>query len=853
MCEWYHFVIQSQFVIAGIETNPGPRKKRQSITKRAYNEKKKKSIKENKNSTDNESKKQQSAKKRKQINEDFHVSKITFKKAKFYDDETGTLKTPQMANETNAEIKRKDNLQQNWKTKNFAYNLRERNKDDEHTRQKKCENLKKKSQTPKALLKNCEINKAEGQNAYNLRKRRKRKEGDIQIGNKLRKRRERNKMSIDKRESIKQTDLQNKTEKRLHMTPKEREEITNMETLIRRIKRKTFSPEQLRNQNLRETESRRNARKTTSPRPRKEINSRETQTRKSSRDKLSEKKKQIIKAIETKGKRVLRDKLSIEQKMARNTKETKGIKATRDKLSNEQKMTKNAKYSKGKRVLREKLSLEKKVEIKIKQRLQKKQAKQKRKEQNTIKNIKDKFEKSIKDGPVYICTSCNRLLYRKSVKRFLIKNYQHCLKSTLKLCRTECGSIDGIEYIFITCDKSLRLGKIPPQSIGNALALDDIPEELQELCPLEERIVSKRLPFMQIVNLPRGGQKGIKGCVVNVPSNISSITNILPRLPPNCGLVPVKLKRGLKYKGHSMYQAIRPENVMKALKCLKEINKDYQDIKVDEDWILHCKDRNEELFKRIFEDVPEWENLEPSDESDSNNSLMPDAENEKDQNTAHSDENASLNKLKDQDNTNDTDDDAEDDNLRGLPFNTCLQPHNDPNINKYQDIFNIAPGEGQIPLDMIFDKSSEILAFPRAFPTGKFGLQHLNRPTNIYPKRYFNQRLLNKDTRFASNIEYIFFAQYYTEVKQIRDNISIALRKGSNSEVKKTAGDLKNPENIKKILNQNEGFSFLQSIRGSYPYWCKTLHDLFAMVRQLDIPTFFCTFSAADLRWPETI
>lgn len=198
MCEWYHFVIQSQLVIAGIETNPGPRKKRQSITKRAYNEKKKKSIKENKNSTDNESKKQQSAKKRKQINEDFHVSKITFKKAKFYDDETGTLTTPQMANETNAEIKRKDNLQQNWKTKKFAYNLRERNKDDEHTRQKKCENFKKKSQTPKALLKKCEINKAEGQNAYNLRKRRKRKEGDIQIGNKLRKRRERNKMSINK-------------------------------------------------------------------------------------------------------------------------------------------------------------------------------------------------------------------------------------------------------------------------------------------------------------------------------------------------------------------------------------------------------------------------------------------------------------------------------------------------------------------------------------------------------------------------------------------------------------------------------------------------------------------------------
>lgn len=126
--------------------------------------------------------------------------------------------------------------------------------------------------------------------------------------------------------------------------------------------------------------------------------------------------------------------------------------------------------------------------------------------------------------------------------------------------------------------------------------------------------------------------------------------------------------------------------------------------------------------------------------------------------------------------------------------------------------------------------------------------------TNIYPKRYFNLRLFNKDTRFASNIEYIFFAQYYTKVKQRRVNISIALRKGLNSEVGKTAGDLKNPKNIKKkILNQNEGFSFLESIRGSYPYWCKSLNDLFAMVRQLDIPTFFCTFTAADIRWPETI
>lgn len=52
-------------------------------------------------------------------------------------------------------------------------------------------------------------------------------------------------------------------------------------------------------------------------------------------------------------------------------------------------------------------------------------------------------------------------------------------------------------------------------------------------------------------------------------------------------------------------------------------------------------------------------------------------------------------------------------------------------------------------------------------------------------------------------------------MKQIRDNISIALRKGSSGEEKKTVATKKYHENTKKILNQNEGFSFLQSIRGS--------------------------------------
>ncbi|XP_076858467.1 uncharacterized protein LOC143512266 isoform X2 [Brachyhypopomus gauderio] len=45
----------------------------------------------------------------------------------------------------------------------------------------------------------------------------------------------------------------------------------------------------------------------------------------------------------------------------------------------------------------------------------------------------------------------------------------------------------------------------------------------------------------------------------------------------------------------------------------------------------------------------------------------------------------------------------------------------------------------------------------------------------------------------------------------------------------------------------------MQPLRGTPAYWQKTLRDLFAMLRQLGTPTFFCTFSAAEMRWPEVI
>lgn len=68
-----------------------------------------------------------------------------------------------------------------------------------------------------------------------------------------------------------------------------------------------------------------------------------------------------------------------------------------------------------------------------------------------------------------------------------------------------------------------------------------------------------------MVNLPRGGQIEIIDYVGNVTEFFLTVPDILPRISSYWRLVPIKFKRKLKYKGQSMYQATRPENVLKAL------------------------------------------------------------------------------------------------------------------------------------------------------------------------------------------------------------------------------------------------------------------------------------------------
>ena len=70
-----------------------------------------------------------------------------------------------------------------------------------------------------------------------------------------------------------------------------------------------------------------------------------------------------------------------------------------------------------------------------------------------------------------------------------------------------------------------------------------------------------------------------------MPATLDQIAQILPRMPGELQLHPLKLKRKLEYKSHYMYDMIRKDKVIGAIMWLKEHNKHYESVPIDTTWL----------------------------------------------------------------------------------------------------------------------------------------------------------------------------------------------------------------------------------------------------------------------------
>ena len=183
--------------------------------------------------------------------------------------------------------------------------------------------------------------------------------------------------------------------------------------------------------------------------------------------------------------------------------------------------------------------------------------------------------------------------------------------------------------------------------------------------------------------------------------------------------------------------------------------------------------------------------------------------------------------------------------LRRLPYDSCLLREDTVDATT-DNVFAIAPGEGHKPISILQDKHFEEISNPTKYPTGKFGLI-TERKIMLTVRKYFNQRLLDADGRFARDIEYLLTAQYAVESKQVADDASIALRQTQGRLHRGqvlTAGSIKNQHVVNEMVQKDYAYCFLKNIRGSPAYFQRVMYDVLGMIRQLGIPTWFFTVSS---------
>ena len=429
-------------------------------------------------------------------------------------------------------------------------------------------------------------------------------------------------------------------------------------------------------------------------------------------------------------------------------------------------------------------------------------SKQKRRFGQSLPEAVGKFNEAMRSGSSFVCSSCHQTWFKQSVRDVSSLSKMASLDvQLLNNCLTGYLSVANCEWICNTCLFNIKKGKIPKLSVINGMKFPRKPPELN-LSNLEERLISLRIPFMQIRALNSGGQFSLKGSIVNVPADIEPTIQALPRFCNQSETIPVKLKKMKEFKHAVATENVRPLAVMTALQTLLNTSQLYKEanISVHDKWNV---DDSEEV-------IVDSSNTQQTSDSDS-------------------------------DTFSETGDDD-------TPLMTLLDEHG---VDKNQ-ILSVAPGEGQKPLSIFKDKNAEYLAFPTLF-CGQKRVDNSERHVQVYYSDICKWELRCVDRRVALHIPNMFYKMKRLQIEQVSGKVHLAVRRCKTKGKSYTAGYILRDNMGESLVRLDEGYKIFRTIRNSPQYWENQKKDVFAMIRQLGIPTLFLSLSANDLHWPELI
>ena len=112
----------------------------------------------------------------------------------------------------------------------------------------------------------------------------------------------------------------------------------------------------------------------------------------------------------------------------------------------------------------------------------------------------------------------------------------------------------------------------------NELEISALSDILIGLHRLERVLIPQRILFKKVTIMSKGNFPKLKSSICNVPIDTVDISDVLPRRADSNGLVAIKLKCKLPYRGHVYFEAARPELLNLTLMYLKENNPLYSDV-----------------------------------------------------------------------------------------------------------------------------------------------------------------------------------------------------------------------------------------------------------------------------------
>lgn len=426
------------------------------------------------------------------------------------------------------------------------------------------------------------------------------------------------------------------------------------------------------------------------------------------------------------------------------------------------------------------------------------------------------FDKRFTSNPFgFSCSVCDRLWFERDLRPSPIRAKQ--------LLTSEFPN-ENVDT-FQTCDNCYRClckNSIPRLSRSNGFRYPAFPSHLPPLDVITERLISPRLPFMQIRRLRFvKGSKAIVGQVINVPVDVNNMIQSLPRQLDDDYAFNVHIKKHQIHKSSAYSGFVKKSTVKAWLRYIVDTPL-YREhgVTIDPSFLRECTNINDSHTQEAIQ----------LDQSSQEPMLEP----------------------------------IDDDHCGGVKPLLMAKQHTILwNEEKY---LSIAPGMNRPVVALSYDEHAKELSFPGiylgqprrftrctndTFENDDNGEDDEAKRQQIYNTVYsMATSEIRRTDRRGVKPEHIL----YMAMKVMRLRLSDGMRQvfKSNADTKNlTLENIRDRELMDSMVEQN--FSFLKSIPNSVHYWSARKKDVFAMIRQLGKPTIFLTMSASEYEWNDLL